>query len=223
MVSGSLDIEEIGFEFGELNSSKMRQGAGLARMNESRGNTDKLIPTLALPRCRMKICCAIIRVVLASGPAGYGMVDVISNGLSYSRVVETDLDYATGVKPEVGFNWRNGGFQSVTATFPRVYADKPPGELAERCARSRRGTSGRGPAPSSWRSRCISSGSAHQLSARGDSGGRLAKGDLEQRRAALCWRTINVWCRAKNPPPVRSLRTNRNRFLSRLTESRCGA
>jgi hypothetical protein len=35
------------------------------------------------------------------------------------------------VKPEVGFNWHNGGFQSVTVTFPRVYAGKPLSELAD--------------------------------------------------------------------------------------------
>jgi hypothetical protein len=55
----------------------------------------------------------------------------ISNGLAYSRVVETDLEHATGLKPEVGFNWHNGSFQSVTVTFPRVYAGKPLGELAD--------------------------------------------------------------------------------------------
>jgi hypothetical protein len=35
------------------------------------------------------------------------------------------------VKPEVGFNWHNGSFQSVTVTFPSVYAGKPLGELAD--------------------------------------------------------------------------------------------
>ena len=57
--------------------------------------------------CRAILSRAIISVVLASGLAGCDMVDVISNGLSYSRVVETDLEQATGLKPEVGFNWRN--------------------------------------------------------------------------------------------------------------------
>jgi hypothetical protein len=45
----------------------------------------------------MKICRAIMAVVLASGLAGCEMVDVISNGLSYSRVVETDLEHAPPV------------------------------------------------------------------------------------------------------------------------------
>jgi hypothetical protein len=68
--------------------------------------------------------------VLASSLAGCGAVDVISSGLKYSRAVEADLKEATGVRPEVGFNWRNGNLRSVTVTFPRVYADKPLGELA---------------------------------------------------------------------------------------------
>jgi len=50
MVPGSLrQLKRLGFEFGELNSSKMQQGAGLARMNASRGKTDKQIPKLDLP------------------------------------------------------------------------------------------------------------------------------------------------------------------------------
>ncbi len=77
----------------------------------------------------MKICRAIIAVVVASALGGCGM-DVVLNGLSYSRVVETDLEHATGMKPDVGFNWHNGSFRSVTVTFPRLSADKPLGELA---------------------------------------------------------------------------------------------
>lgn len=74
---------------------------------------------------------AIAIAVLAFGLAGCGAADLISNGLSYTKAVETDLERATGVKPEVGFNWHNGSFQSVTVTFPRVYAGKPLGELAD--------------------------------------------------------------------------------------------
>ena len=74
---------------------------------------------------------AIAIAVLAAALAGCGAADLISNGLSYTRAVETDLERATGVKPEVGFNWHNGSFQSVTVTFPRVYAGKPLGELAD--------------------------------------------------------------------------------------------
>jgi hypothetical protein len=79
----------------------------------------------------MKICKAITILVLAGGLAGCGAADLVSNGLSYTKAVETELERATGVKPKVGFKWHNGSFQSVTVTFPGVYADKPLGELAD--------------------------------------------------------------------------------------------
>jgi hypothetical protein len=78
----------------------------------------------------MKIRKAITIAVLASSLAGCGVVDLVSNGLSYSKAVETDLEHTTGMKPEVGFNWRNGSFETVTVTFPQLYADKPLEELA---------------------------------------------------------------------------------------------
>jgi hypothetical protein len=78
----------------------------------------------------MNIRKALAIVVLAIGLAGCGAADLISNGLSYCRAVETDLASATGIKPEVGFNWRNGRFQEVTVTFPRLHSGKPLGELA---------------------------------------------------------------------------------------------
>jgi hypothetical protein len=79
----------------------------------------------------MKIRNALAVAVLAAGLAGCGAADLISNGFRYTKAVETDLERATGVRPEVGFNWRNGSFQSVTVTFPRVYAGQPLGELAD--------------------------------------------------------------------------------------------
>lgn len=79
----------------------------------------------------MDIRRAVAIIVLAIGLVGCGVADLISNGLSYSRAVETDLEGATGIRPDVGFNWHNGSFQSVTVTFPRVYAGRPLGELAD--------------------------------------------------------------------------------------------
>lgn len=70
-------------------------------------------------------------IALAAGLAGCGAADLVSNGLSYTRAVEADLEQATGIKPEVGFNWRNGGFQTVTVTFPRLDTGKPLAELAD--------------------------------------------------------------------------------------------
>jgi hypothetical protein len=78
----------------------------------------------------MNIRKAITIIVLAISLAGCGAADLISNGLSYCRAVETDLEGVTGIKPEVGFNWHNGGFREVTVTFPRLYSGKPLDELA---------------------------------------------------------------------------------------------
>jgi hypothetical protein len=52
----------------------------------------------------MDIRRAVAIVVLAIGLVGCGVADLISNGLSYSRAVETDLEGATGIRPDVGFN-----------------------------------------------------------------------------------------------------------------------
>jgi ABC-type glycerol-3-phosphate transport system substrate-binding protein len=77
----------------------------------------------------MKIRKAITALVLASSLAGCGAADVISNGFFYSRTVATDLENATGLRPQVTFEWHNGSFQSVTVTFPHVYVGKPLHEL----------------------------------------------------------------------------------------------
>jgi hypothetical protein len=79
----------------------------------------------------MKFRQAIAIVGFAVCLAGCGAADLMSNGLSYTRAVEADLEQATGVKPQVGFNWHNGSFQSVTVTFPGLYADKTLSELAD--------------------------------------------------------------------------------------------
>jgi hypothetical protein len=78
----------------------------------------------------MKIRRAIAMLALAGGLVGCGVVDVIKNGLAYSKAVEADLARLTGVKPEVGFKWHNGSFETVTVTFPRLYSTKPLDELA---------------------------------------------------------------------------------------------
>jgi hypothetical protein len=79
----------------------------------------------------MKFRKTVAIVVLAAGLAGCGAADLVTNGFAYTKAVETDLESATGVRPAVGFNWSNGSFRSVTVTFPRVYAGKPLGELAD--------------------------------------------------------------------------------------------
>ena len=59
---------------------------------------------------------SIAIVILATSLAGCGVVELISNGLAYTKAVETDLEHATGIKPEVGFNWHNGSLETVTVT-----------------------------------------------------------------------------------------------------------
>ena len=55
----------------------------------------------------------------------------VTEGFKYAKVVESDVEEATGVKPQVGFNWNNGRLVSVTVAFPRIYDAKPLRELAE--------------------------------------------------------------------------------------------
>jgi hypothetical protein len=99
-------------------------------MNPDRGLTDKQTRQPHMQKASMKLHHAIAMVGLAASLAGCGAADLISNGLAYTQAVEADLEHATGVKPQVGFNWHNGSFQSVTVTFPGIYTDKPLGELA---------------------------------------------------------------------------------------------
>jgi hypothetical protein len=93
------------------------------RMNDDRAAADK--HEVAITRCGMNIRRTIAILVLASSLAGCDAVDLISKGMSYSNAVAADLERATGVKPGVGFNWHNGGLQSVTVTFPKVYLGQP--------------------------------------------------------------------------------------------------
>jgi hypothetical protein len=58
---------------------------------------------------------------LALGLAACDMISTLTDGWKYAKVVESDLQRSTGMKPEVGFNWQNGRLQTVTVTFPRIY------------------------------------------------------------------------------------------------------
>lgn len=72
-----------------------------------------------------------VLLILAISVAGCGAVDTLFDGFKHVSAVRTDLAAATGMKPEVGFNWHNGRLNKVTVTFPRLYRDKPLIELAE--------------------------------------------------------------------------------------------
>src|SRR5476649_1208196 len=63
--------------------------------------------------------------------AACDMFSTLTNGMCYARAVESDLEAATGAKPQVGFNWRNGRLVTVTVTFPRLYDAKPLRDVAE--------------------------------------------------------------------------------------------
>lgn len=73
---------------------------------------------------------AIAVLIVAVALVGCDAVSVVTDGMKHAKAVETSLAEATGVKPQVGFNWNNGRLTSVTVNFPKVYEDKPLRELA---------------------------------------------------------------------------------------------
>jgi len=69
--------------------------------------------------------------VLAISLGACSAVDTLFDGFKHVNAVRNDLMAATGMKPEVGFNWHNGHLNKVTVTFPRLYGDKSLTELAQ--------------------------------------------------------------------------------------------
>jgi len=49
-------------------------------------------------------------LVFAVSLAACGPVSTVTEGLNYAKAVESDLEVSTGVKPEVGFDWKNDGW-----------------------------------------------------------------------------------------------------------------
>jgi hypothetical protein len=70
-------------------------------------------------------------LLVALSLAGCDVVSTLTDGFKYKAAVEDDLAKATGVKPQVGFNWKNGHLVLVTVMFPKVYDGQPLGQLAE--------------------------------------------------------------------------------------------
>jgi major membrane immunogen (membrane-anchored lipoprotein) len=70
-------------------------------------------------------------VVLALGLAACGAVDTMTEGFKHAKAVESDLEASTGVRPQVGFNWRNGRLVQVTVSYPRLNETKPLHDLAD--------------------------------------------------------------------------------------------
>jgi hypothetical protein len=75
-------------------------------------------------------------VLLAIGLAGCDVISTLTDGFKYKAAVEDDLQKATGIKPQVGFNWSNGRLVLVTVLFPKVYDAQPLGQLAETVRRA---------------------------------------------------------------------------------------
>lgn len=73
---------------------------------------------------------AVVILALAFTLSGCDVFGALKDGMQHARAVEGDLEQSTGVKPQVGFNWRNGRLASVTVMFPGVYQTKPLGDLA---------------------------------------------------------------------------------------------
>jgi hypothetical protein len=74
----------------------------------------------------LRIATALMLLALA----GCDAVNTMTEGFSHAKAVEKDLEGATGVKPSVGFNWRNGSLVQVTVEFPRLIESKSLQDLA---------------------------------------------------------------------------------------------
>ena len=72
----------------------------------------------------------VLLLVCATMLAGCDALSTVTEGFQQAKAVAADLEQSTGVKPEVGFNWRNGRLVSVTVQFPRLYEDKPLNKIA---------------------------------------------------------------------------------------------
>jgi hypothetical protein len=58
-------------------------------------------------------------------------VNTATEDFKHAKAVENDVELATGVKPQVGTNSKDGRLVSVTVVFPHIYETKPLRELAE--------------------------------------------------------------------------------------------
>lgn len=70
-------------------------------------------------------------IVMAASLAACDMVSTLTNGMRHVNAVEAALQLQTGLKPDVGFNWRNGRLVLVTVTFPSLYERKSLRALSE--------------------------------------------------------------------------------------------
>jgi hypothetical protein len=69
--------------------------------------------------------------MFAIGLTACEVASTLTEGFKQARAVESALETATGVKPNVNFNWQNGQLTSVTVIFPVIPETKPLRELAD--------------------------------------------------------------------------------------------
>ena len=79
---------------------------------------------------------AVALLAFAISLAACDAISTLTDGWSYAKAVESDLKTSIGMKPAVGFNWRNGRLDLVTVTFPRIDDARPLRTLAETVRRS---------------------------------------------------------------------------------------
>ena len=63
--------------------------------------------------------------------AACGPVSTMTQGWQQSQAVAADLEHSVGLKPFVGFNWRNGALASVTINFEGVPKQKSLAEIVD--------------------------------------------------------------------------------------------
>jgi hypothetical protein len=70
-------------------------------------------------------------VALGLAVAGCDLVNSMTDVFKNAQAVADDLESTTGLKPNVGANWKNGHLAQVTVTYPRLPEGKPMPELVE--------------------------------------------------------------------------------------------
>ena len=79
-----------------------------------------------------KVVKALAVLALGLGLASCDAIKSLWTSSTEARATAESLEKSLGVKPQVGFNWTNGRLVTVTAAFPRPFADKSIDEVAEK-------------------------------------------------------------------------------------------
>ncbi|KAB8314248.1 hypothetical protein SD81_038780 [Tolypothrix campylonemoides VB511288] len=65
---------------------------------------------------------AALAAFVLLGAAGCGMVESAHDAIRDAEAVSGDLERATGVRPQVGFQWNNGRYTNVTVVYEGIPA-----------------------------------------------------------------------------------------------------